>query len=239
LFLPARLGRESRIERRFPNSLSAGHPPGHDPDRAETGALAGAVWVQPHPPRSEPMNTHCRLRGKPVESVDDVHPSSPNHLVSCRRCGVYEADDGAWNMFRNMETDPSDRHLLSALTRTAPVRGVGRILIDKDSYVAACEGRIREPTFLGRREALLDWIAFESRRTASRFTAQRYGRSAPGLPRRVLPIAGRRQRELRRRHLFDARGRNAAPRGSLSTLPSVDQRLPALLRHVRHSARQG
>ncbi len=102
------------------------------------------------------MSTQCRLCGKLVDKIDNVHPSSRNHLVSCRRCGVYEADDGAWNMFSKMETDPSDRHLLSALTRTAPVRQVGRILIDANSYIALRDGRIRDPTFAEKSDALLE-----------------------------------------------------------------------------------
>ena len=110
------------------------------------------------------MSTHCRLCGKSVE-ISHVHDrSSPNYVVDCRRCGVYEADDGAWHMFAKMEEHPSDRHLLSALTRTAPVRGVGRVLIDASSYVAVREERIREPTLVERREALMDWLAFESRK---------------------------------------------------------------------------
>src|SRR5450631_519889 len=114
------------------------------------------------------MATHCRLCGKPVDGITDVlKPGSPNYVVDCRRCGVYEADDGAWAMFAKMETDPADRHLLSALTRTAPIRGVGRMLIDASSYVALRAGRIREPTLVERREAMLDWLAFESRKNPS------------------------------------------------------------------------
>src|SRR5262245_40506018 len=111
------------------------------------------------------MATHCRLCGKPVDKISDVlTPGSPNYVVSCRRCGIYEADDGAWAMFANMETDPADRHLLSAVTRTAPIRNAARVLIDASSYVALREGQIREPTLVERRKAVLDWLAFESRK---------------------------------------------------------------------------
>lgn len=131
------------------------------------------------------MATHCRLCGKPVQ-ISDVHtPGSPNYVISCRRCGVYEADDGAWAMFKNIETDPADRHLLSALTRTAPIRGVGRVLIDVSSYVALREGRIREPTFAERRQALLDWIAFESRKDRK----SPYGARVPFDPQQDYPVA--------------------------------------------------
>jgi hypothetical protein len=112
------------------------------------------------------MATHCRLCGKPVEITDVLTPGSPNYVVTCRTCGVYEADDGAWAMFAKMDTDPADRHLLSALTRTAPFRQVGRLLIDASSYVALREGRIREPTLVERRESVLDWLAFESRKNS-------------------------------------------------------------------------
>jgi hypothetical protein len=111
------------------------------------------------------MNPHCRLCGKPFETIRrDRTPGSHNYVVLCRRCGEYEANDDAWDSFADMGTTPVDRHLLSALARTAPFRQVGRVLIDASSFVAVREGRIREPTLVERREAVLDWVAFESRR---------------------------------------------------------------------------
>ena len=136
---------------------------------------------------NQSTNTHCRLCGKPVEEIERVFPStSHKYRVRCRRCGVYEADDWAWDQFAKMETPPSDRHLLSASARTAPVRQVSPVLIDTSSYVALREGRIRQPTFAERTEALLDWIAFESRKNPN---ASAYGAVVEFDPPSDYPVA--------------------------------------------------
>jgi nucleoside 2-deoxyribosyltransferase len=109
------------------------------------------------------MATHCRLCGQQVASIR-TYDRDDAYAVECRTCGSYDVDDMTWALFEKMETEPSDRHLLSALTRTAPVRGTGRVRIDLNSFRDLREGRLPEKTFVEMRDALLDWIAFESRK---------------------------------------------------------------------------
>jgi hypothetical protein len=160
--------------------------PGHDTNGRNRGAGGGKIGAGRVQRYAHPMAT-CRLCGKSVGSISDVlTPGSPNYMVQCRRCGIYEADDGAWNMFASMSTDPADRHLLSALTRTAPIRQVVPVLIDASSYVALREGRIREPTFADKSDALLDWIAFESRKNHN---VSAYGARVSVDPQLDYPVA--------------------------------------------------
>ena len=130
-------------------------------------------------------NRRCRLCGQRFESAPAL-PSSADRRVTCRICGEYDIDNRAWYYFAEIQTDPSDRHLLSALTRTAPVRGVGRVLISPDSFVALREGRVREPNFAERRDALLDWFAFESRKDPK---SSAYGRAIQFDPQCDYPVA--------------------------------------------------
>lgn len=50
--------------------------------------------------------------------------------------------------------------------RTAPVRGVGRVLINNASFTDLEEGRLPEKTLTEKQNALLDWMAFESRKNS-------------------------------------------------------------------------
>ena len=109
------------------------------------------------------MATHCRLCGKPA-SVEYAQQNTNDRRVICRRCGMYEAHVSAWSSYERMDVAPVDRHLLSAATRTAPVRGLAPLRIDRASFAALRDGEIREPTFLERRDALMNWLAYESRR---------------------------------------------------------------------------
>jgi hypothetical protein len=71
-----------------------------------------------------------------------------------------------------MALPPADRHLLSALTRPAPVREVAPVRITEADFTALMKGQIREPPFVEKREALLDWIAYESRKTGRPYGAR-------------------------------------------------------------------
>jgi hypothetical protein len=131
------------------------------------------------------MPAHCRLCGKPADSVGYARQNSIDRRVTCRRCGTYEAQASAWAAFERMDIEPFDRHLLSALTRTAPVREVGTARIDMDSFRSLREGKIREPSFVEKRTALLNWIAFESRNIGK----SAYGARVPYDPYRDYPVA--------------------------------------------------
>lgn len=102
----------------------------------------------------------CRLCGRRVTSI--VRGDANRYAVNCRTCGSYDADADAWTAFEDMSREPADRHLLSAMTRTAPIRGIGPVLIDETSFTDLREGRLPEKTFAEMRDALLDWIAVES-----------------------------------------------------------------------------
>jgi hypothetical protein len=107
----------------------------------------------------------CRLCGRtlPAYPATDQVSQDPK-VINCGVCGIYEIDETAWLLFRDPLTAPTDRHLLSALTRTAPARGVGRERITCDSFKRLREGAIVEKTFTERRAGLLDWLAYLSRR---------------------------------------------------------------------------
>src|SRR4051794_35645583 len=130
------------------------------------------------------MSAHCRLCGRSVTTTESL-PAEATRRVSCRVCGEYEIDGRSWHAFAEMGTDPSDRHLLSALARTAPVRGVDRIRVDDDSFIALQEGRIRERTFVEKRDGLLDWIAYESRKNPR----SAYGAAVEFNPQTDYPVA--------------------------------------------------
>lgn len=130
------------------------------------------------------MNTSCRLCGQQLSSIQQFDHDD-RYAVTCKTCGVYDVDGATWALFENMETAPSDRHILSALTRTAPVRGIGRVLIDTDLFKDLREGRIADKTFTERRDALLDWMAFESRKDRK----SPYGAHVPIDPTFDYPVA--------------------------------------------------
>ena len=111
------------------------------------------------------MDPHCRLCGQPVTAIRD-RSNDDVSTVTCRTCGTYDIEGITWALFEKMETRPSDRHLLSAATRTAPVRGVGRVLINNASFTELEEGRVAEKTLTEKQNALLDWMAFQSRKNS-------------------------------------------------------------------------
>jgi nucleoside 2-deoxyribosyltransferase len=108
------------------------------------------------------MGKPCVLCGSAPQSVR-THEREDAHTVTCAICGVYEIEGIVWAMFENPNEDPRDRHQLSALTRTAPARLVGRVRVNRALFRDLKEGKIREKTFTEKRNALLDWIAFQSR----------------------------------------------------------------------------
>ena len=131
------------------------------------------------------MSERCRLCGQPVSTAKlGSRPLPLVYPLECRRCGSYEITTSCWSAFEKVEMPPVDRHLLSALTRTAPVRQVPPVLITQDHFSALMKGQIRERTFLEKREALLDWIAYELRKTG-----RPYGARVPYDPRSDYPVA--------------------------------------------------
>lgn len=126
----------------------------------------------------------CRLCGRTPLSTTSL-PNSPDRMVTCRVCGEYEIEGRTWHAYAQMDTDPEDRHLLSALTRTGPFRGVGRVRIESDSFVALKEGRIRIRTFIERRDSVLDWLAWESRKSPK----SAYGAKVPLNTETDYPVA--------------------------------------------------
>src|SRR3954462_11560045 len=99
------------------------------------------------------MSSHCRLCGQQA-SIQEASRDSNDRRVTCIRCGTYVAPATTWAKYENMGAEPTDRHLLSALTRTAPLRGVGPLRVDDSWFKKLREGGIRVPTFTERRDAL-------------------------------------------------------------------------------------
>jgi hypothetical protein len=104
--------------------------------------------------------------------------------LECRRCGSYQVTTAVWYAQQRRDIPPGDRHLLSALTRTAPVRQVSPVLISEDHFAALMKGEIREPAFVEKREALLNWIAHQSRQTW-----KPYGAAVDFDPQQDYPVA--------------------------------------------------
>lgn len=108
------------------------------------------------------MGRGCVLCGTTPRQVRP-HDHERASEVVCAVCGTYDVEGFVWDAYENPEQDPADRHLLSAMTRTVPLRGGGKVFIRRATFVDLKEGRIREPRFVERRKALLDWIEFQSR----------------------------------------------------------------------------
>jgi hypothetical protein len=111
------------------------------------------------------MSETCPLCRQPVSTNFGNRQDSFVYPIECRRCGKFEVTTGVWYAGKGMNAFPGDRDLLSALTRTAPVRQVPPVLVNEDLFKALMNGQIRERTFTEKRDALLDWIAYESRKT--------------------------------------------------------------------------
>jgi hypothetical protein len=93
-----------------------------------------------------------------------THPHADEHTFTCEVCGVYDIPGPTLGMFRTFQWgDPDRRYLLSALAKTAPVRGLGRYKFTTSTFSDAVEGRLRDPSFKEKRDYLLDWIAYKSR----------------------------------------------------------------------------
>jgi len=125
----------------------------------------------------------CPLCGGSELSYRDIQGEDA-FVVDCRICGVFEVAGPTWAMYENPIVMPSDRHLLSALTRTAPMRRTGRVRISADHFRFVREGKLVEKTFAEKRDALLGWFVFESQKNRVP-----YGAPVIVDPQRDYPVA--------------------------------------------------
>lgn len=112
----------------------------------------------------------CVLCTTKVQAAHKVSP--PDQLdeyeVGCVVCGKYQITTDAWQLFLKMNWGAGDRRfLLSALAKTAPLRGAPTPRFTQQSFRDAQEGRIREPSLVEKREAILRWIEYLSRQEPS------------------------------------------------------------------------
>jgi hypothetical protein len=110
--------------------------------------------------------------------------SKSTYVVTCNICGEFEITQEAWDDCTQLIRKTDGRFLLSALSKTAPMRGVSRLYVDTKLVEDVDEGRFVEPRFKEKRESLLKWYAFLSGKTPSR-----YGARVPLVMNRDYPAA--------------------------------------------------
>lgn len=110
------------------------------------------------------MAYSCILCGTSASA--ETHSNADEHTVKCAVCGSYVIEGPASAAFKNFSWAPDLRYLLSAMTRTAPVRGLGTFRVTMNLLGRASRAELSEPNFKDKRAAMLDWIEYESRRNS-------------------------------------------------------------------------
>jgi hypothetical protein len=112
------------------------------------------------------VRNDCVLCASTLLNVRKVskHDEADEFEVECSTCGKFQVTVDAWELYSKSNHGTADRRfLLSALAKTAPLRGAPPPRFTQQSFRDAQEGRIREPSLVEKRESLLRWIEHLSR----------------------------------------------------------------------------
>jgi hypothetical protein len=100
--------------------------------------------------------------------------ASFRYFVTCNVCGDFAIEGETYDDLKDYAHPGLKERLflLSAMSKTGPLRGVKRLLVDSKLMADLRDGKIVEPRFKEKRESLLKWYAYLSGKEGSRYGAR-------------------------------------------------------------------